>query len=177
MIFFTADTHFGHTNIIKYCNRPFNNVTEMDYIIKQQWNKRVKPEDTVFHLGDFCFKNQNEKNIIQELNGNIIFIKGNHDRKQPCHTVTKSATIYYGKRDIYLVHDPRWANSMMLTLCGHVHEKWKYRNTHKLSSAENKYRMGGTVIYYPIVNVGVDVWDFMPITLDEILYCIKRKSL
>ena len=52
--FFTSDTHFGHENIIKYCNRPFTSTEEMDKALISNWNKVVKPEDTVFHLGDFA---------------------------------------------------------------------------------------------------------------------------
>ena len=55
--FFTSDTHFGHANIIKYCNRPFSSLEEMNSTIIRNWNEMVKPEDTVFFLGDFCFKN------------------------------------------------------------------------------------------------------------------------
>ena len=54
---FTADTHLGHQNIIKYCNRPFKTLDEMDTAIIRNWNERVDPDDTVLVLGDFCFRN------------------------------------------------------------------------------------------------------------------------
>ena len=53
-IFFTADTHFGHANIIKYCHRPFATVEEMDDALVRNWNAVVSPDATVFHLGDFA---------------------------------------------------------------------------------------------------------------------------
>ena len=56
-IFYTADLHLGHANIIKYCNRPFKDVDQMNETLIRNWNSRVKPEDTVIHNGDFCFKN------------------------------------------------------------------------------------------------------------------------
>ncbi len=56
-LYFTSDTHFGHKNIIQTCNRPFASVDEMDEAMVARWNQRVGPDDTVFHLGDFCFRN------------------------------------------------------------------------------------------------------------------------
>ena len=54
---FTADLHLGHFNIIKYTGRPFKSLKEMNETLIRNWNARVKPEDTVFNVGDFCFKN------------------------------------------------------------------------------------------------------------------------
>lgn len=53
-VFFTSDTHFNHTNIIRFCNRPFKDVSHMNETIISNWNRVVGPEDIVFHLGDFC---------------------------------------------------------------------------------------------------------------------------
>ena len=57
MIYFTADHHFGHANIIRHCNRPFQNVEEMDMALLSNWNASVKPQDTVYILGDLFFRN------------------------------------------------------------------------------------------------------------------------
>jgi calcineurin-like phosphoesterase family protein len=78
--YFTADTHFGHTNIIKYTHRPFETIEEMDNTLINNWNKVVSPNDIVYHLGDFCFKNKGAaRNYLGQLNGKIYFIWGNHD--------------------------------------------------------------------------------------------------
>ena len=53
-LFFTSDTHFNHTNILQYCNRPFKIVDQMNETIITNWNNVVEPDDIVFHLGDFC---------------------------------------------------------------------------------------------------------------------------
>lgn len=79
-LFFTADTHFGHKNIMKYCNRPFNSVEEMTEAIINTWNSVVGETDTVIHLGDFSFlKAEQSAAIYKRLNGGIILVRGNHD--------------------------------------------------------------------------------------------------
>lgn len=81
-VYVTSDTHYGHTNIIKYCNRPFQNAEEMDEILIQNLNKNVAVDDVLYHLGDFCFGDYNA--IINYRNRikckNIHLIVGNHDR-------------------------------------------------------------------------------------------------
>ena len=82
MIYFTSDTHFQHTNIIKYCNRPFKDVDEMNERLINNWNSIVSNDDTIYHPGDFCLSNDKEIiNIFKRLNDNKILICGNHDRK------------------------------------------------------------------------------------------------
>lgn len=80
-IWFTSDTHFCHANVIKYCNRPFADVHEMNRELVRRWNDRVALRDTVYHLGDFAF---GPKPAIaawrRRLNGRIILVRGNHDR-------------------------------------------------------------------------------------------------
>lgn len=80
MIFFTADEHYGHENIIKYCNRPFQNVSEMDAELIRRHNEMVCQSDTVIHAGDFTLKNRTMANeYIKQLNGHHTFLKGSHD--------------------------------------------------------------------------------------------------
>ncbi len=79
--FIIADTHFGHENIIKYCQRPFTNVEQMDRVMIHNWNEVVSDNDLVYHLGDFALANGNRViELIERLNGEIILIRGNHDR-------------------------------------------------------------------------------------------------
>lgn len=69
-VFFTSDTHFNHTNIIRFCNRPFKDVSHMNETIISNWNRVVGPEDIVFHLGDFCLGGSTEwVNVLNRLNG------------------------------------------------------------------------------------------------------------
>jgi calcineurin-like phosphoesterase family protein len=78
--FFTSDTHLRHSAIIRFCSRPFSSLEEMDETIIRNWNAKVKPEDRVYHLGDFCFGNREEiLKMTRRLHGHIIIIEGNHD--------------------------------------------------------------------------------------------------
>jgi calcineurin-like phosphoesterase family protein len=81
-IWFTADTHFRHRNIMKYCKRPFSTVEEMEEVFVSNWNSRIQVGDTVYHLGDFAFcKTSDEVDAIRiKLNGQIFLIWGNHDK-------------------------------------------------------------------------------------------------
>lgn len=81
-IWFTSDTHFGHANIIRYCNRPFSSVEQMDDELIRRWNTVVGPEDTVYHLGDFAFGRGAEgsaRKAAAKLHGKIHLVLGNHD--------------------------------------------------------------------------------------------------
>lgn len=167
--FFTADTHFGHANIIKHCNRPFTSVGQMDTTLIAQWNQRVKKEDIVFHLGDFCFRNtlnrgegeiHKSKYYLEQLNGNVILLQGNHDKNNTTKTCIKGIQIELGGHSIYLTHNPRDARKDVdLNLVGHVHGNWKDAD--------------GSLT---ILNVGVDVWDFKPILIEEILKHLSKKK-
>lgn len=87
-IFFISDTHFGHANMLTFINydgtrmRPFSSVEECDELMIENWNKLVKPTDTIYHLGDIIYHCKNRDEIMQRLNGEKILIKGNHDKDQ-----------------------------------------------------------------------------------------------
>ena len=82
-IYFTSDQHFNHSNIIEFCDRPFENVGEMNAKLIENWNNQVKPHDIVYVLGDFIW-NTTPKGLIRELletlNGEIHLVIGNHDQ-------------------------------------------------------------------------------------------------
>ena len=168
--YFTADCHFGHSNILKYCGRPFKDVHEMNEVLITNWNHRVRPDDMVFHVGDFCFKNSaggkpgegmmhKSSYYSSKLNGNIIYIKGNHDKNNSVRTIIDRLVIKYGPHYVNLVHVPEhYDMNFSINFVGHVHEKWKFKR-----------------IYIPhhdrivdLINVGVDQWDFKPMTFEEI---------
>ena len=80
-LWFTADHHFGHANIIRYCQRPFSDVEAMNETLIAHWNRIVQPGDTVYHLGDLFLAPPTEAKTLRErLNGSICLIRGNHDK-------------------------------------------------------------------------------------------------
>jgi calcineurin-like phosphoesterase family protein len=171
--FVTSDTHFGHANIIRYCNRPFRDVEHMNEVLIRNWNQRIKPDDIVYHLGDFCFKNtsnaeargegqnKNFRHYWDQLNGIKFLVEGNHDQNNTARTRVRSIQIYYGGFDFGLVHDPRDVNaSSKLWITGHVHNNWP-----RLTRGE-----------VTIVNACVDVWNFRPVKLQEIVGILSSKT-
>ena len=79
-VWFTSDTHFGHANIIGYSDRPFGSVDEMDDALITRWNACVGPDDTIWHLGDFVFRNAlPTERYLARLAGRKHLIWGNHD--------------------------------------------------------------------------------------------------
>jgi len=148
--------HFNHTNVITYCLRNFRTVDEMNEALIKNWNDVVKEDDTVFHLGDFCFRGEvRPEEWIKKLNGRIVFIKGNHDDRSL--SIIRSIEVKFANMKVLLIHDPDHApllSDYHLVLCGHVHRNWKF-----------KIGMGGV----PFINVGVDVWNYRPVKIDEVI--------
>ncbi len=113
-MFFTSDTHFNHTNIIQFCQRPFKNADEMNEVIITNWNNGVRKDDIIFHLGDFCLGGSAEwSKILDRLNGKIYLILGNHDLKnirqgfiERFEYVAMSMRIEIWKNKIHLSHYP-----------------------------------------------------------------------
>ena len=130
MVYFYSDPHFGHQNIIKYTNRPFKTVEEMDKKLIDNWNSIVNKDDKVFVLGDFCFgKKERVKQVVSKLNGMIVLIMGNHDRHRTASwwrdcgffQVIEYPIIY---KDSYILsHEPVSLNEHMpyVNIHGHKH--------------------------------------------------------
>ncbi len=101
-VFFISDTHFGHANIIRTCKRPFDGVAEMDDAIVSRWNACVGPSDTVYHLGDFCYRNSRAADAyVRELNGEIHLIAGNHDEE----TIARHPSLFASIGHIREIHE------------------------------------------------------------------------
>lgn len=79
MTYYIADTHFGHENIIEMCNRPFSNIDEMNSVMINRWNKKVKGNDTIYVIGDMFFRCGEPELILKQLKGKKRLLIGNHD--------------------------------------------------------------------------------------------------
>lgn len=166
MIYFISDTHFNHSNIIKYCNRPFKDINEMNDTLISNWNSIIKNDDIVYHLGDFGLLSFEEfKSILNRLNGQIYLLRGNHDGKSIKYyeelgiKVIKNMYILNDYK-VILSHRPL-PDSLILkgyiNIHGHIHNK-------KLSD-EYDSRLYSDIIHY---NASVNNINFFPITIKEI---------
>lgn len=167
MIYYTSDLHFGHKNILRYENRPFESVDEMNEKLVENWNNKVKPEDTVYHLGDFAIKNSsmNLDKIIElynRLNGNKILLIGNHD----LDWIDKvSDKLQYKPVDYLEIKD----GDRIVCLCHYPIEDWDGK--HHGSMHVHGHIHGRDIISHlpNRFNAGVDVRNYEPVTLDEMI--------
>ena len=183
-MFFTSDTHFCHTNIIKYCKRPFASVEENDEELIRRWNEKVPEDGTVFHLGDVAFGDtERVDNILKRLNGKIYLVIGNHDwrrivanHKWRFELMTQQINMKIGKRHIILNHYPMLAFSgawrgedATYQLFGHVHTS-PYTDE-GLDQARMKY------LFTSQYDVGVDNNDFTPVSWKEVDQIINNQMM
>jgi len=163
-IWFTSDHHFGHANVIKYCRRPFESLHHMHRVLIDKWNAVVADGDVVYHLGDFAMGDPALWfQYCQALHGTKILIRGNHDRGVGRMRAVGFAEVYNnvvievaGIRvwmNHYPLdtqgHRPAAPSAFDIALCGHVHQRW--------------------LVHGGCVNVGVDVWNFTPTGILELM--------
>ena len=173
-VYFTSDTHFYHNNIIRYCNRPFSSVEEMNDRIIENWNDKVSKDSIIFHLGDFAFCNERQlAELVPQLMGTIILIKGNHDSKNNKFLESIFTEVYsqlyitIEKQSIYLNHFPLLCFPRRAwNLFGHVHSKPGISN---IDTSKLKYC---TSTQY---DVGMDLNNYTPISFYEVKDKIKTQ--
>lgn len=134
-IWFIADTHFNHKNIIDYCSRPFADVAEMNETIITNWNSVVQPRDCVWMLGDFCLGSAAVmRSLVERLNGHKNLIIGNHDNlrvndyRDYFKTVSPLPVIW--NEFFVLSHSPIFIpeNSPYVNIFGHVHNNPNFKS-------------------------------------------------
>ena len=173
-IFFTSDLHLGHSNVIKYCRRPFANADEMDATIIKNWNRVVTPKDTVYILGDFAFHSAERAiAIARGLNGHKHLVFGNHDRGNrskyaagktggPFQSVSDLKEINHEGQKIVMCH------YALLTWHGSSRGAWMlHGHSHGSLKTDTKSRR---------LDVGVDCFGFTPVSFDEVAAIMAKRS-
>jgi len=170
VIYYTADQHFGHSNIIRFCDRPFTTVGEMDEALINNWNDTVSDNDIVYILGDLMFRSDKHATYyIDKLRGTKHLILGNHDHKwiKNCNLQKyfKSVSYYLeikdGGKRLALSHYPMlsWGGAARgaLHIYAHIHNKKDGLVFETLKQMDNA------------LNAGVDINEYRPVTLDELI--------
>ena len=169
MIYYIADLHLGHTNIIRHCNRPYTTIEEMDSSLITNWNSRISNNDIVYIVGDMMFRIAiHPEQYLLRLNGKKHLIVGNHDKswmkliKLPLwfETVSSMVSINDAGYLITLCHYP------MMTWPGSKNAFMVYGHIHNNTDAD----------FWPLIaksdrmlNEGVDINNFAPVTLAEMI--------
>lgn len=169
-IWFTSDTHFDHKNVIRFCDRPFETVEEMNEALIANFNECVRPEDTVYHLGDFSFA-RDPAQVFRRLNGNKHLLLGNHDwkrekqlRKLPWGWIKDVYFLRYGK-----------GKSEKIWLSHFAHRTWP--SSHHGTIHLHGHSHGDLPDHNRSTDVGVDAWDYKPVHLDTILRRMKNRAV
>ncbi len=162
--FFSSDYHFYHKNVIKYCNRPFNNVEEMNEKIISNHNKLVRPSDTTYMLGDIAFVSdiQDAVKILSRMNGRKVLISGNHDSRN-----LKDKSF----RDCFEKISPLLEikiDGQLIVLCHYSMNVWNkshHKSFHLFGHSHGSMPDNPNSLSF---DVGVDTNDFYPYTYQQI---------
>ena len=161
---FTSDLHFGHANVIKYCNRPYASAEEMDEALIANWNANVKSDNTVIILGDVFFcKEDRAISILRRLNGRKKLLLGNHDKVIRNSSKIQSFfdeifpdlhEINIDGQKVVISHYPllSWNNAMRGSYMLHGH-------SHGNVPFDEKFRR---------LDIGVDCWNYRPVSWREV---------
>jgi len=162
MIFFTSDTHFGTSGLKLPVKRNWSSIEAMDNELIKNWNDRIHPYDTVYHLGDFSKKQDYDtvKSYLDKLNGKIILISGNHDSKYTDETKALFFEFHYHQFELVIEKNELF----VLNHCPMV--EWN-------KSHHNSYHLFGHchgVVDVPgkAWDVGVDNNNFIPLSIDTV---------
>lgn len=158
-VFFTADTHFGHAGALSLYRRPFASVAAMDAAMLDRWNQAVTPHDEVWHLGDFALRRGQSAaaDVLASLNGRKHLITGNNDPPEVSGLPAWSSVQPYAE---FTLEDVR------LVLCHYAFRTWNGMAKGALNLHGHSH---GRLKPLPRqIDVGVDVWEFRPVTLAQL---------
>jgi calcineurin-like phosphoesterase family protein len=174
--YFVSDTHYGHTNVIKYSKRPFGSVEEMNETLIENHNKIVKPGDEVYHLGDFAFLSDDKTiDIIKRLNGNIHFIFGNHDRN-----IMKSPSKFIGSKLFQSISHYKEINRNDTKIVLFHYGMRTWNKAHYGAFMLHGHSHGSLLPFGRSVDIGVDskfiTEEYRPVSLDEVTVFMSKQK-
>ena len=158
-VFFTSDTHFGHAGARSLYRRPFKSVSAMDAAMLERWNATVRPEDEVWHIGDFALGVS--ETAMAELLGRLLgrkhLITGNNDSSATTGLAGWASIRPYAEIEL---------DGVGLVLCHYPFRTWRNMSRGWLNLHGHSH---GRLTPLPRqTDVGVDAWDFRPVRLAEI---------
>jgi len=178
-VWFTADTHFGHANVVRYCQRPFASVEEMDEALIRNWNQVVSSSDIVYHLGDFTLAGQEEANqYFPRLNGMISIVPGGHDKRwlrkgdyisKSSHPVTILPPLHTIKLSMPDLEQPQ-----LIVLCHYSMRVWD--RSHYGSWHLYGHSHGNLPPLKNSLDMGVDCWAYQPVSVDAVYQAICEQK-
>ena len=168
MTYFTSDQHFGHFNIIRLSRRPFKTVEEMDETMVERWNAKVKDDDTVYVLGDLFFRAATVEPILERLKGRKHLVLGNHD-----HSWTDRVNLADHFESVQTLKEGT-VDGRLVTMCHYPMLSYPQARRGYMIYGHIHNNTGDD--YWPLImrrprmlNAGVDVNNFEPVTFDELL--------
>lgn len=183
-VYFTADHHFGHENVIEYCNRPFANIAEMNTALIDRWNEVIPEDGIVFHLGDFCLGKDAAK-FMRQLNGIIYVLRlpWHHDKRW-LKTNTVVGKLYYDPTNLQRTL-AEFVSPLTIVRCRELEititlshyplQEWEkshygawHLHGHSHGNLDHKKRR---------VDVGVDVWDYAPVSFKQVKFFMEYKGI
>ena len=169
MTYFTADLHLGHDNVIRFCNRPFETVLEMDEVLIANWNAVIKGNDDIYILGDLFYRNkESAEEAIKRLKGKKHLILGNHDKRW---TKTVDLSKYFVEITNFLTYK---CDGVKYTLCHYPMLSWPGRGNggYMIHGHNHNNPLDYTDQY--LLNAGVDINDYKPATFNELIQNNER---
>lgn len=167
--FFTADWHDGSANIIKYCNRPFLSVEQMNETLRNNYNSVVTKHDRTFFLGDSVWGHQRYREVFEQLNGQKLVILGNHDNPQSYKKLLIDHTIdgLYKVKSVTIDGD-------YIFMSHYAHRSWNM--SHRGGYHLYGHSHNTLPDYGRSCDVGVDKWGFKPVSWTELKEYFKDRD-
>jgi calcineurin-like phosphoesterase family protein len=176
-IWFTSDQHFGHSNVIQFCNRPFANVEEMNEALIENHNKVIRKGDLVYVLGDMFWRSltlQQAMTIRARLNGQMFYVNGNHEellRKK------ELSSQFIWCKDLAKIHPVGYPH---IILCHYAMRTWEgahrgdwqlFGHSHNglLASVQGSTKEESALSF----DIGVDAWGMCPVSLEQVAETMK----